>query len=249
MKNIAIQSLALLLAAFASLTSCQKDKEDFYNLELEIDYKVGSADFSYDQVYTINGIAVKFSLFQVYLSGLKVEDHDGNHKHFEEKYLLVKPTQKDYMLGSINKAFGDHVHDLKFNVGIDAATNSQTTETFTSRNANDPLAAQNPAMHWSWNSGYIFIKIEGEVDTDGDGSPDTAAQWHVGLNEMLRPVSIEAHSDMKKGDNHIHLKLDVAKVFTGIDMTTEISTHSMGANKPIAVKVADNIATAFSKMH
>lgn len=239
--NIAMAITALTF----TMTSCNKD--DYYNLDLEIDYKVGAESFVYDQVYTINGTAVKFSLVQFYVSGIHIEDHDGAKVNFD-KYLLVKPSQTNYELGPIAKDFGSHLHELNFNVGIDEATNSQTTETFTSRAATDPLSTQNPAMHWSWNSGYIFIKMEGMVDTDGDGTPDAVAEWHLGMNSMLRPVGISAHSDLSKGKNEIHLNFDVAKLFTDVDLATEYDTHTMD-NMPLAVKIADNVSSAFSKVH
>lgn len=198
-----LSKFSLAIAAFAlvfSMGSCKKDEEDTAtdtDLSMHLHYKVGTEDFAYDQVYTIDGVAVKFTLAQFYVSGINIMNDDGEMHSFDDLFLLAKPSQMDYALGTVPASFGDHLHMLNFNVGVDSVTNSQTEADFTSRDANDPLAAQNPGMHWSWNSGYIFVKIEGEVDTDGDGTPDTAANWHIGKNSLLREVSLMAHQDME----------------------------------------------------
>ena len=243
-----LSKFSLAIAAFAlvfSMGSCKKDEETASdkNLSLDINYKVGSDAFAYEQVYTIDSVAVKFTLAQFYISGVNIMDDDNNMHSFEDLYILAKPGQTSYTLGTVPASFGDHLHMINFNLGVDSVTNSQTEADFTSRDANDPLAAQNPAMHWSWNSGYIFMKFEGEVDTDGDGTPDSTAQWHVGGNNFLRAVSLMAHEEME--ENHsIQLAVDLSTIFSATDLATDFSTMTMN-NMPLATKVADNMATAF----
>ena len=213
-----------LLSLFATLSSCKKDKTK--SLELEINYKVNNDVFAYDQVYTIGGKAVKFSLAQFYISGISVEN-DALEVFDYEDYLLIKPTQTKYTLGVIGNQNIDHLHHVKFNVGIDSATNSQTTNAFNSRTSPDPLAIQNPAMHWSWNTGYIFVKIDCTVDTDGDGTPETTGALHLGMNSMFQAIDLTAHSDLEKGTNTVKMNFNIAKLFDGIDLSTEFSTHTM----------------------
>jgi hypothetical protein len=235
-----------LLASTLLLSSCNKNKDKFYTLELEVNYKVAAADFAYDQVYTINGTAVKFQLLQLYMSSIAIEDDGGASNSFADKYLLIKPGTAAYDLGTFSKDFGGHLHRFNFNVGIDSAANSQTTETFTNRAASDPLSAQNPAMYWNQNSGYIFLKIDAMVDTTGDGIVDAAMEYHLGMNSMLRPVNIMAHTDLDKGDNHIHLNFDVAALLADVNFVNDGSTHTTD-NMPLAMKIANNLAIAFRK--
>jgi len=243
-----LSKFSLAIAAFAlvfSMGSCKKDEDDKdTDLSMHLHYKVGSENFAYDQVYTIDGVAVKFSLAQFYISGVNIMDDDNNMHSFENLYILAKPSQMDYALGTVPASFGNHLHMLKFNVGVDSLTNSQTEADFTSRDASDPLAAQNPGMHWSWNSGYIFVKLEGEVDTDGDGTPDTAANWHIGTNNMLRGVSLMAHQDMEDEEATIEVEFDLATVLTNTDLANDFATMTMN-NMPLATKVANNMVNAF----
>jgi hypothetical protein len=241
MSKIALSVFALTV--LFSATSCKKDKT--YNLNLGITYKVGTEAFAYNQVYTIGGVAVKFTLAQMYLSGIHIEDDDANEGHYDDKYLLIKPSIATYALGELTNKEISHLHEVKFNVGIDSTTNHQTTDMFNARPATDVLSVQNPAMHWSWNSGYIFVKIEGMVDTDADGTPETAAEFHIGMDSYLQAVALTTHKDLEDGDNTISLNFNVAKLFDGVNLATEYVTHTMD-NMTLAGKVKANLAAAFS---
>ncbi len=245
MKTISKIAFALILFSIFTLSSCNKDKSK--TVDLQFNYKVGSEAFSYDQTYTIGGTAIKFDLVQFYVSGISVEDHDGNLGSFETEYLLVKPGASTHSLGLLSESFeDDHVHYLNFNVGIDAATNGQTESSFMSRPAEDPLAAQDPRMHWSWNTGYIFLKIDAQVDTDGNGTVDSTAAFHIGTNDFLASTRTMLHTDLETGENTLSLNFDIAKLFEGVDLSTEYFTMTM-SNMPLATKVKNNIPSAFSK--
>jgi hypothetical protein len=103
-------------------------------------------------------------------------------------------------------------------------------------------------MHWNWNSGYRFLRIDGKVDTDGDGTMDETMAFHLGTNNMLQNVSLTAHKDVEKGSNMLHMEFDLAKLFEGVDLSTDFSTHTMN-NPELAAAVRDNIPAAISMMH
>ena len=63
---------------------------------------------------------------------------------------------------------------------------------------------------------------------------------------MLAEIEIEAHKDVEKGSNMLHLEFDLAKLFDGIDLSADYSTHTMN-NPELAAAVRDNIANAISK--
>lgn len=238
MKNniVKYSFIALVSLMIVGFSACKKDKDNS-NTTLKVHYKVGSEVFAYNTNYTIGGVAVKFSLAQLYMSTIKLGENA-----YTDKYVLLKPAEET----SLGYTAPGEYHMFSFNVGIDEATNSQTDADFTSRDANDPLAMQSPKMHWSWSSGYLFLKIEGMVDTDGDSSPETVLEFHVGSNDMLRAVSLHSHATIEdKSGNEIELSFDLEKLFTGIDLKTEYSTHTMD-NKPLAKKIMDNLSTAFS---
>lgn len=42
--------------------------------------------------------------------------------------------------------------------------------------------------YWSWAMGYVFFKIEGNADLAGQGDFAEKLTFHIGTNEMFRPV-------------------------------------------------------------
>ena len=216
--------------------------------ELTLDFKqmVGSQDLTYGQEYTVNGTKITFSLFQYYISNIvSFDDTDLSNLSFHDTYLLVKPTETQYALG---QTFNDYTSFLRFDLGIDAATNAQSSADFAAWPADHPLAAQSPAMHWNWNLGYIFFKIEGKVDSDGDGTVDQDFIYHVGTDNMKRAVAIIIDEDLDEANKVYSIQLDLEKVLNGIDFSVEASwdTHT-GNNPDLAKQLADNFVTAFSK--
>src|SRR5690606_21348535 len=101
-------------------------------------------------------------------------------------------------------------------------------------------------MYWSWASGYIFYKFEGEVDYDGDEVPDASFGYHVGLNNFLIQREEVFHMDVTAGEEVIfNLNFDYALLFDGLDLNTELSTHTMN-NIPLATKIRVNVEKAVS---
>ena len=45
-------------------------------------------------------------------------------------------------------------------------------------------------MHWSWNTGYIFVNIEGKVDTLSSGIFNHNFSFHIGTDAFLQNFSI-----------------------------------------------------------
>jgi len=217
---------------------------EYPDLMVGFDYKVGDEDFAYNQVYTINGTAVSFSLAQFYISGVRMMGPDLTYD-VDDSYALVTPDGGMYNIGAGKVT---HTHMMRFNLGVDSSTNTQSEVDFASWPMDHPLAVQSPNMHWNWNAGYIFLKLEGEVDTDNDGTPDAPLVAHTGTNGLLRTVALEIHKDVEKSSEMIHLKVDWAKLFTNIDLTTNSITHT-GDNRDLAVSIMDNFATAFSMEH
>ncbi len=249
MNKFSLLFLALFIVG--SLISCDTD-DDAHSHEsdavsLNLAYNVGGQDFAYGNTYDVGGTAISFDFAQFYMSGFSIVDDKGNMTMLEDAYVLAKPSQTDYVLVDFE---GEHIHMFNFNVGIDEATNNQSTEDFTAYPADSPLALQSPeSMHWSWNVGYIFLKINAMVDTDGDGTPETATEYHIGTDNLLTPVSVMVHEDT--GHDHedekmIGLNFDIAQLFNGLDLSTGASTHT-GDNIEMAQAIVANYGSAFSK--
>lgn len=202
--------------------------------------KFGTEDFAFNQDFQFSsGRTIQFTLAQFYVSGMQLPN-DGAGFDFTDQYLLVKADQMMYDLGTIEV---EHYHGITFDVGVDSASNHNDPSTYESSHV---LSPQSPTMHWSWNSGYQFIKIEGLADTSatGNGTADFAFELHVGMDAMLRNVSLTSHFEAEADKSHmISIEIDWARFFDNIDMTTDFTTHTMD-NMPVAMQVANSVTSA-----
>lgn len=249
MTKLKFPTLALLAVFALVFTACDNDDEtpgiQEGTVNMMFEYTVDGVAFDTTQVYEVNGTAVKFSIANFYVGGIELIPEEGDAIAVDDKYLLVT---SETGMQEVTTVPAGHYHMVNFFVGVDPATNSQSEDDFTSRDADDPLAVQFPAMHWNWNSGYRFLRIDGQVDTDGDGEVDESMAFHLGTDPMLQNVSVTAHKDVEDGSNMLHLEFDLAKLFDDIDLSINYTTHTMN-NPELATAVRDNIPAAFSMMH
>lgn len=240
---------ALILALFAfAWTACDNDDDNASdgktNLELQLTYTINGEAYEQDAVYDIGGVNTSFNVANFYISNIRVMNEDGEMTIFEDLNLLATPENTTFELGEVDV---DHYHMIRFNIGVQAEENNQSEIDFTSRPANDPLAMQTPAMHWNWNAGYRFLRVDGLVDTDGDGTPSDVLEIHIGTDNFLTEAAVMLQKDAEYTDqNIIELEFDIANLFTDIDLTTENITHT-GDYPDLAIKIKDNIPTAFTK--
>jgi len=214
------------------------------SVQFHLQAKVGAEDFAYDQEYAdAGGRKYKFSRAQFYLSMIRFLNNDGL-VNASNNVLLVDPTVEMYDLGAVTP--GQYTN-INMRVGVEGDLNHTDPATYPSTS---PLSPQNPSMHWSWNSGYKFIVLEGMADTtlNANGAVDAPFVFHVGLDEMLKALVLPADIDAQvDGSATINIQVDYGKFFEGIDLRTENSSHTGGdAEKAISRKLSDNSATLFT---
>lgn len=242
----------LALVSLVSVTSCEKDDDDDHNhgdgtghMHVYFNNKIGTDALAYNTEYTgTNGRDFTFSLNQYYISNVKLVDHDGNEVALAGQYLLVKTGETNEL--EFEDLPAGHYHQLKFDVGIDSATNHADPSTYAATN---PLAPQTPSMHWSWNSGYIFVKLEGLVDTTAAKTGPVDGNWemHVGMDSYKTTVTLDIDKEVT-ADSHpgLNVNLNATALFNNIDLGgADLATHTMD-NMDLAMRLKANLATAFS---
>jgi len=88
---------------------------------------------------------------------------------------------------------GDYVN-LSFDIGVPAEQNAMVPADFPSTN-DLSLSGE----YWPGWSSYVFCKVEGVIDFDGDGTPETDFALHLGADEAL--VNIELDRDFVVNDD------------------------------------------------
>ncbi len=245
-NNFRLLGVLLLLSATIAFTGCETDEEPMPNatqkLSFHVHTNVGSQEADYVSTFTdASGRKFTISDFRYYLSNIVLIKSDGSELPLSDLVLLVSPLENDYELMDV--PVGDY-KGMKLLFGLDSATNHLDPATYP---AGNPLAIQTPGIHWDWNSGYIFMKMEGLCDTtlSGSGNADFPFFYHVGMDELKRSIDMtnEPFSVVSGTDKEVVLELDILDVLQNVDMRTENETHTFN-NMPLASKIADNFQTS-----
>lgn len=216
--------------------------EGGFAVEFHMHQYIGGAEFIEETQHTINGVATNLNLVQFYVSEIKLVDAAGADTSAPGVYLLISPDVEEYTIG--NLPTGDYTK-IRFNVGIDSITNHGDPSLYAIGN---PLGAQFPSMHWGWSFGYIFMRIDGEVDSDADGMPDPEGQFemHLGSDRYLAAIEIDYPITIGQGnENIVHLKVDWDTFYTGVDMANDNTTH-VTDNEALADILYENTFNMFS---
>jgi len=218
---------------------CCCEYETNFEMTMQLNNYIGATLLSPGSTYSVNGANVQFDLVKFYISNIRLVDASGNETA-TDKYLLVEPGTTNYTAGFFPE--GDYTK-LRFDVGIDSLTNHADPSTYP---VNDPLGPQFPSMHWSWDAGYIFIRIDAIADQDGDGTVESPFEMHIGKDSNLRTVEFDVSLNGTGGNNYTTaINVNWLKFFDGVDMTGDLTTHT-GDNLDLTALLVGNIEGMFS---
>jgi hypothetical protein len=245
MKRFPISAFACSFALAAlTLAGCKKDQavpNQTGTVALEFEQTVGPDPLVLStQTYaTPAGDQFRVTTFRQYISNITFTKADGTKYAQPDSYYLVDAAVGDSQHLTITDVpVGDYT-GVTFTIGVDSVHNVSGAQ----KGALDP----NNGMFWTWNSGYIFTKLEGYSTQSNSG----AITFHVGgfkmPNNAVRTVAPAFPSNTKllvRADHspEIHLNVDVLKMFTGPNTIRFGTLSTIMAAGPDAVKVANNYA-------
>ena len=200
------------------------------------------------KVYTYSeemGLDLRLTKFDFYVSDVALVSAAGNGETELEEIDLWDFTGNGVRRTYTNIPTGDY-NAIKIGIGVPQEENATFCNTCATT---DPLA---DASHfWQNWSSYIFAKIEGQLDSDGDGVTDDAGiVYHSGTDALYRtvtvPVDLRVEAD---GTTELNLSVDIKALFrlndTMIDIEAVPATHTDQELTNTKI-VMDNFATAFS---
>lgn len=261
MKNL----LLIFICIFFCFTSCSdKDNTDAGTgpITLEFDNIVGSANLQLNTTNTpyVNskGESYKVTWLTYYVSNIKIKREDGTV--FEDPvksdgsagYYLVDENDAASQEITLQNVPAGNYTEVTFTIGVDASQVDQGAQT----GALDPAKG----LFWSWNSGYIFMAIEGVSPASTETG--NVFQYHVGgyktdaaSNNVnnIRTITLSFNGDSApvraQHEPEVHLLFDVNKLLNGageqVTFTANASRHM-----PMACQhLADNIPGAFVVDH
>ncbi len=249
MKNKFITYTIQFGLAVFLLSGCKKDKADEpaaateQNLALHIHSNVGIHEANFDSTFqTTSGRNFTIEDYRMYISNIILIKNDGSEFPITGKVILTNPATDEYDLGKV--PVGNY-KGFRFQIGLDSIINRTDPSIYPS---SDPLSVQTPSIHWSWNSGYIFWKVEGKVDTTvaQNGPVNVDYLYHIGTDALKRQIdfSTSAFTVISGQDQIVHLEFDLLAALSNVDMTSELICHTTD-NPSTALKIANNWQAAF----
>lgn len=238
----------LLICLIVLLSGCSKESSQEggvplqATLLLKFDHQVDGQPLVLNTTYQ-NGFGEQFSVnrFKYYISNIALVS--GSIKtSFPDSYFLVDENDTASQTLRIPIAPGNY-DQLLFLMGVDSARNVSGAQT----GALDPLND----MFWSWNTGYIMMKLEGSSPISTQ--PNNRIQYHIGgfsgAYSALRrvetgffsPVTVKAGQTLT-----VTFTADLQKWFNGVhDLPIAAQTVAMTPG-PLSASYADNGVSMFS---
>lgn len=116
---------------------------------------------------------------------------------------------------------------LKFSIGVTPENNSMHPSDFPE---NSSLSRS--SEYWNNWSSYVFYKIEGIIDTNGDGTKNGTISLHIGGDEVFR--TLEINEEIIITDDVISrtdINIDMANVFENSGQVYDIQNFGSIAKK------------------
>lgn len=248
-------SLILALLLFTGLVSCGKEKVDepedtpvVPQSRLSLKPMFDSEVLYLDSVYTMsNGYKIQFLELKAYFTDIQAggsilkdvalfDFRTSGNRIFQANQVVTNPTS------------------IQFGIGVPASVNHNDPSTFANTNPLNIAIAND--MHWDWNPGYIFFKVEAKVDTIADAvtNCDLNLVYHVGTDPYFttKTISNLTWSAVSNTLNEAWLKINMKQFFENssspINVKTEIATHSASAQAALTEKARQNFVASISAL-
>ena len=186
-----------------------------------------------DSAFTANDSThLKITEVKFYISEIQFLKNGRIVLEEKNSFHLVDASEINSLKISIDNKQNISFDQLKFNLGIDSATNVSGAM----GGDLDPTKG----MYWTWQSGYINFKLEGT--TNLCPTRKNEFEFHLGgyqqPNYCLQTLSFPINNSGK-----INLKLDVQKILQQIDLAK--TNHIMSPSAE-AVLISKIVAKAFT---
>lgn len=205
---------------------------------LQFVHAVGNAPLVlFDSVY-YNRFGEPFVVnkFKYYISGIELTDDKQSTTSLSDKYFLI--NEEDSASKIITLPIKHNLRKISFLIGVDSARNVSGVQT----GSLDPMNA----MFWTWNSGYVFAKLEGQSEVSP--APQHSFSWHVGgfrqKENALRRITLELPPDGNL--DTLRIKADLLQWFDAVRPLNIAITPVCHQPGELATRLADNYARMFS---
>lgn len=236
-----LTKVSFFLSSFLFLTNAftqQSSTQSRDTLKIKISPQLGNqALILEDSTYIIGEDSLTFSSLRFYISKLELYQDSKLVWSEPESYHLIDAsdeTSYTLALNAPNKLEFDALH---YQLGIDSLTNVSGAM----GGDLDPTMG----MYWSWNTGYINFKLEG--NSPSCPTRKNAFQFHLGGYlppfESVQTVQLAVNqSEDRKASTQeaIEIKMDLAHFLEAVDLSREHTFMSPSAEVQKLSKLASS---------
>ncbi len=188
---------------------------------------------SFGQAYTVSN-------FKYYISNIHLKQADGTEYISHDYFLINEEEEKSKKIVLTHIPKGNYT-SISYMIGVDSLHNCS--------GAQSGALDETNGMFWAWNTGYIFLKLEGK--SSFSKSPGNIFEYHIGgykspansirtvLLKLEQPLLIE-----NTKTEAMKIKVNVAEILktpSNIDFT-KMSSVTDTRNASI---IADNYKDMF----
>ncbi len=164
--------VAVLLLSLTILASCKKEdtKNDdntpttgAFQIEFEHVWGTTLEPFSLNQwyVHPMSKDSMKFTMLRYYISNVKLKNTKGEWVTIPDSYYLIDASLTNGNIIEIKDVPSADYTEMAYTIGVDSARNVSGIQ--------GGVLAPSNGMFWSWTTGYIMLKAEGESPNSSTG--------------------------------------------------------------------------------
>lgn len=229
---------------------------------LHLDHRVGKQPLVLDSVWyrTSGGDSLTFSLLQYFISNIELIKTNGEKYTIpkKESFFLVKEQADSTRTIALTAPEGIY-SAISFLVGVDSVTSTLCIGE--RKGVLDPGRdmSAGESMYWTWNSGYIFFKLEGSSPgIPADATGFRQFEFHIGgyggynsptINNIRRvTIHLPAKEPLRVSTDKktiVHLQFDVLQVLDAV-WRIDLKTQHHIMLTPVSSRIADNYARGFT---
>ena len=259
MKLAYILSLSLLTLVISSCEDHDIGPDEKGSLVIEFDNHAGDEDLELNKDYTnSSGETFKVTKFNYYISNIKLTKTNGTEYVVpqDESYFLIMEDEEESQEVTIDNIPAGDYDKITFTIGVDSL---RSTMDISKRTGVLDPAQGHDGMYWTWNSGYIFFKMEG-ISPAAPADQENKFYYHIGgyggfdspgLNN-IRETTVSmgsARAEVRKNKiPEVHLHVDVLEVFKN-PTTIKIAEHSLVMFSDFSKTISANYMNMFKYNH
>jgi len=236
--------MAILGVAMSFSNRSQNYDSENSHVTISFNHFVGNDKLKLDSIIYKNDLGQSFTIenFKYYISNIHLKNTNGKDFNLNETFFINEDeeTTKQINLKTIPK--GEYT-SIEFIIGVDSIHNCSGAQS----GALDPVNA----MFWAWNTGYIFLKLEGKAPASK--SPGHVFEFHIGgykqPNNCIRKVKLEFKNKLIVNDilknQKINIKVDGLEI---LKKPTSINFEKLSSvvDHNNATMIADNYSDMFT---